>query len=159
MATYLLKNEEDITDNHLFYIENESHSLFSMSEIDIQNYMDREIDNPELIKFLDEENITSILDSEPEPDQDDLILNSIQKNRIKNLIRKIKFKKLKNKIKKIICKAIQGIDGLEPKEIIGSILVALIPAFGAGIPAILLPFIIGFVALILKYGIEYVCPV
>lgn len=158
MGTYLIKIQKDITDNHLFYIENEAKSLISLSEFDIQNYMDREINNPELIEFIEDDNIALTLDSEPDPDEDELVLTTLEKNFIVNAIRRIRFKKLKNRIRKIICKAIRDIKDLDPKEIIGAILIALIPAFGAGIPAILLPFIVGFVALILKYGVDYVCP-
>ncbi|MGY6520143.1 MAG: hypothetical protein ACXIUD_00320 [Mongoliitalea sp.] len=159
MINYLIESENDINDNVLFYIEDQARLLLNLNEFDIQNYMDSELFNPEVLEFLEDESIAKSLENEPEIDNADLILNNFEKNFFLNIGKKIRFKKLKNKIRKIICKAIKEIKDLDAKEIIGAILLALIPAFGSGIPALLFPFIIGFIALILKYGVDYVCPI
>ena len=50
-------------------------------------------------------------------------------------------------------------EGVDIKDVVKTVLVALIPVFATGVPAALLPLIIGFVAYLMKYGVEKVCPV
>ena len=61
MSQILFKNEADISSDWLFYIENEAKALAQREDFAIQNYVDREIFNPEVQKFLDSDAMEALL--------------------------------------------------------------------------------------------------
>jgi len=159
MTQILFKDETDISGTWLFYIENEARSLIQNAENDINNFMDREILNPELQDFLDDIQSQSWL-SEEEHDSN-LNLNYMEGLVAKNLPNRFipKFKRVKSKVRKIFCRVVRDIEGVEVKDIIKSTITAIIASTGFGIPAVLIPIIIGLIALLLKYGVDAVCPI
>jgi hypothetical protein len=160
MDEILFKTEDDITDEWLIYIENEARSLAQREDFNIDNYLDREIFNPNVMSFLsDNSEIENIIDLKSDSP---LSLNLEEQIKISsiNLPIRLNFRKLRRKVKKVVCEVLTNIDdlsGKSMKEIIQIVLTALIPVIIGGIPAILLPFIIGLIAKIMKRGIDAVC--
>lgn len=159
MAEILFKNDVDVNEDWLFYIENEAKSLAQRDEFAIQNYMDREIYNPDTKKYLSEDEVAQLLN---EINGNEVLhLNLVEGVKAKSLPDWLRprFRKLKRKVKEIFCNVVNGIGELDTKDIIKAVLLALIPAFATGIPAAVLPIIIGLIAYLIKYGIERTCPV
>lgn len=172
MADIIFKTKDDVTDNWVQYIENESRSLAQRDEFAIQNYADREILNPAVQSYLETYND----DTEEEvytksagniavmaAEFSDLDLNYTQAAQAIVLPEwlRFRFRKIKKKVQKAFCVVTGELinDGkLDVKDIIKAVLIALIPAFAAGLPAAILPIIIGLVAYLLKYGYARTCP-
>ena len=175
MADIIFKTPTDITENWLQYIENESRSLAQRDEFAIQNYADREILNPAVQSYLET----------TDDDGDDIggeafaksagnvammttelagfQLNYAQEAQWLALPEwlRFRFRRFKKKVQKIFCAVVgELIDGgeLDVKGIIKAVLLALIPAFASGLPAAVLPIVIGLVAYLLKYGYTKTCP-
>lgn len=162
MAAILFKNENEISNDWLFYIENEAHSLAQGDEFSIQNFMERELFNPEIAEILDSEEIDFIIGEDNgfkyfEP----MHLNFTETTRSVGIgeKRKRRFRRLLDKVRGVFCETVNGVEGVDMKDVIKAVLLALIPLFASGIPAALLPLIIGFVAYLMKYGVEKVCPI
>lgn len=158
MTQILFPKESDVTTNWLFYIENEAKSLSQRDDFAIKNYLDREILNPEMERYLSSDDLPADLDDVN--DGDTLSLNLTEGLMLKSFpdwLRR-RFKKLKSKVKKIFCNVVLGIGELDTKAIISAVLIALIPAFATGLPAAVLPIVIGLFAYLLKFGIEITCP-
>jgi hypothetical protein len=161
MAQILFKNQTEVSNNWLFYIENEAKSLAQLDEIVIQNYIDSEIFNPELQSYLSSDSVATMLEDTKETESLHLnVVEGINANILPDWLQQ-RFKKLKTKVKQIFCKVVRGIQlsNSDTKEIIKSVILDLIPAFAGGLPAAVLPIVIGLVAYLMKYGIEKVCPV
>jgi hypothetical protein len=162
MSDFLLKNEMEITDKLLFYIESEAKSLSERDGTAIYNYIDREIFSPFMEEYLQTENAVLDLNDELE-EMNSLQLNYIQSIKEKSILPewlRFRFRRLKRKVKRVFCLVVRGIEGdLDWKNIIKMVLLALIPAFASGIPAIVLPIIIGLLAYLIKYGLDKTCPV
>ncbi|MCR9131850.1 MAG: hypothetical protein NXI08_04730 [bacterium] len=160
MDEILFKTEDDITDEWLTYIENEARSLAQREDFNIDNYLDREIFNPTVKTFLtDNSEIENIIDLKSDSPLSLNLEEQIKLSSI-NLPIRLNFRKLRRKVKKVVCDVLTNIDdlsGKSMKEIIQMVLTALIPVIIGGIPAILLPFIIGLIAKIMKRGIDAVC--
>ena len=160
MDEILFKTEDDITDEWLTYIENEARSLAQREDFNIDNYLDREIFNPTVKTFLtDNSEIENIIDLKSDSPLSLNLEEQIKLSSI-NLPIRLNFRKLRRKVKKVVCDVLTNIDdlsGKSMKEIIQMVLTALIPVTIGGIPAILLPFIIGLIAKIMKRGINAVC--
>ncbi|MEQ9265137.1 MAG: hypothetical protein RLN81_07955 [Balneolaceae bacterium] len=166
MSEILFKSEEDITDDWIFYIENEAKSLAEREKFNIENYIDRNLFNPDIQHLISSKNFDKTLEkSDLETDfmfQETnfafkLSEQSIQKDLSESL--KLNFQKLRSKVKKIFCNVVRGMENLDGKEIIKAVLIALIPAFASGIPALVLPILIGLIAYLFKYGIDKTCPI
>ncbi|MFN4000214.1 hypothetical protein [Algoriphagus sp.] len=159
MTKILFSSEIDVNNNWLFYIENEAKSLAQRDDFAIINYFDREIFNPEMEEYLSSNDLPHGLDEFE--DGEVLSLNLIEGMKL-NLIPewlKTRFRKLKAMLKKIFCQVVHGIGEFDTKAIISAVLIAIIPAFATGLPAAVLPIVIGLVAYLLKFGIEKTCPV
>lgn len=158
MKQFLFENEKDISSEWLTYIENEANSLAKDSAFEIENYLDREVLNPEMEAFLNEEKVGEwIADAD---DEGILALDYRAALTVKNRSRKNskKFKKLKSKIRKIFCKIVRETEGIEIKDIISATIALILTGIGVGISPIILPIIISLVALLLKSGVDAVCP-
>lgn len=159
MAQILFQNQDDVSNDWLFYIENEAKSLAQRDDFAIQNYIDREIYNPETQKYLATDNVAALLSATNESEALHLnLIEGMKANFLPDWIRP-RYRKLKTKVKQIFCNIVHGIGELDTKEIIKAVLLALIPAFATGLPAAVLPIVIGLIAYLLKYGIERTCPV
>lgn len=157
MSEILFKTHPEITDDWLFYIESEANALSQRDAFSINNYIDREAFNPEMKKFLSSDEAQKLLENESEGDK--LSLNLFQ-NRSFNLLPEnlgMRFRKFKAFVKKIFCKVVSGITDVNPKEIIKGVILALIPFFSTGLPAIVLPLVVGLCASLIKYGYEATC--
>jgi hypothetical protein len=113
--------------------------------------------NPEVQQFLSEEFTESEEGTLPE-------MFNLNFNESKAIAAKAflfgRWKRLKEKIRKIFCQVTGGLgDGdISWKDIISGVLLALIPAFASGIPALVLPIVIALVASLMKFGYSKVCP-
>lgn len=158
MEQILFQNQNDISNDWLFYIENEAKSLSQRDDFAIQNYIDREIYNPETQNYLRADNVGTFLNAVNETESLHLnLIEGMKANFLPDWLRP-RFRKLKTKVKQIFCNVVHGIGELDTKEIIRAVLLALIPVFAAGLPAAVLPIVIGLIAYLLKYGIERTCP-
>jgi hypothetical protein len=158
MAQILFQNQNDVSNDWLFYIENEAKSLAQRDDFAIQNYIDREMYNPETQSYLASENVATLLNATSETESLHLnLVEGMKANLLPDWLRP-RFRKLKTKVKQIFCNVVHGIGELDTKEIIKAVLLALIPAFAAGFPAAVLPIVIGLIAYLIKYGIERTCP-
>lgn len=158
MDKILFKNQNDVSNDWLFYIENEAKSLAQRDDFAINNYIDREIYNPETQNYLSSDSAIAFINSTIEEESLHLNLIEGQKaNFLPDWIRP-RFRKLKRKIKEIFCRIVNDIGELYTKGIIKAVLLALIPAFATGFPAAVLPIIVGLIAYLIKFGIERTCP-
>lgn len=161
MSEFLITNESDIDDSLLFYIENEAHALSSRDEMAIDNYADRELFNPSMRNYLSSEQAINLLSAEDDR-MERLSLNFVQEIRETAMLPdwlRFRFRRLKRKIKQIFCRIVREISGeFDWKTIIKAVLIALIPIFGGGIPAIAAPIIVWLLARLFKYGIDQTCP-
>jgi hypothetical protein len=159
MAQILFKNETDISSDWLFYIENEAKALAQRDDFAIQNYMDREIFNPEVQKFLSSETMAALLYDITAGKPLQLGLAEERKAKFLPDWLRPRFRKLKKKIKHTFCDVMQNaVKESDTKDLIKTTILALIPAFGSGFPAAVLPILIGLVAYLLKYGLKRTCP-
>jgi hypothetical protein len=158
MTQILFSTQNDVSNDWLFYIENEAKSLAQRDEFAITNYIDRELFNPEVKTFLASNEGQAFVNSVNEGEG--LTLNLIEEMYSKSIIDWLRprFRKLKVKIRQIFCNVVAGIGEIDVKSIISAVLLALIPAFATGLPAAVLPIIIGLIAYLIKYGIEKTCP-
>lgn len=157
----LFKNEGQVTDQWLEYLEQEATSLAETSntELEIENFMDRQALNPQMEAFLsDDDSIADLLVGVSDEGLEPITLNAVTMNNFSAKPSFLRFRKLKRKIRKIFCSITGELDGIDWKDIIKQVLVALLPAFAGGIPAITLPIVIGLVAILMKKGYTAVCP-
>lgn len=158
MSQILFQQEADINIDWLFYIENEAASLAQRDEAAIRNYQDREMFNPEMQSYLASASVASLLGGTRADEP--LELNSKEKARARFLPDWLKprFRKLKAKVKDVFCDAVRRAGETDTKSVIKAGLLALIPAFASGLPAAVLPIVIGLAAFLLRYGIDRACP-
>lgn len=153
----LFKNRKELSEEWLVYLENEARSLSENgSVLDIENYIDREALNPQVSSFLESiqtDDTTSTSEELSEP----LILSAMEMVKASSSHVFPRFRRLKRKIRKIFCEVTKDIDA-DWKSIIKAVLIALIPAFAGGLPALVVPIVIGLVALMMKRGYSAVCP-
>lgn len=167
MAKILFNTEEAVSKDWLTYIENEARALSQTDEFTINGYADRELLNPEVQAYLQSEFATD--DNEQEDGfakavaASDFALSFDQNKALASKAALFGFwRKLKEKVRKVFCLAIGGVineDELDWKETIKLVLVALLPVFAGGIPAIVLPIVIALIASLMKFGYGKVCPV
>lgn len=158
MEQIIFKNQDDITNDWVFYIENEAKSLSFMDDFTIQNYIDREIYNPETQGYLASEQVATMLNSVT--DSEIMHLNFVEQGRLGFLPDWLRprFRRLKRRVKQVFCDVVRGIEAIDIKDVIKAVLLALIPAFAAGVPAAVLPIVIGLIAYLMRNGVEKTCP-
>lgn len=160
MTQFLFQKENDVTRDWLFYIENEARSLAQRDEFAINNYLDREIFNPEMKKFLTTEFIIEMLDKIPYDEYEPLFLNlneGYETHQIDEYL-KPRFLKLKKYARQIFQETIAEYENLPFNEIIRKVIYAFIPVFPNGFPTAVLPMIITFSAFAIKYGVQMSYP-
>jgi hypothetical protein len=171
MAQILFAAEAAVTTDWLTYVENEAQALSQSDEFAIDNYSDRELLNPEVQDFLENEF--------PFDDQEDSAFTkavnfhsvslsefALSFDQNKAIAGKAflfgRWRRLKEAIRKVFCEVTLPIIGNPDfgwKDIIKAVLIGLIPVFASGLPALVLPIIIAFIASLMKYGYGKVCPV
>ncbi|MBN8837410.1 MAG: hypothetical protein J0I09_09135 [Sphingobacteriia bacterium] len=161
MTPTIINEENQITDDLLEYINNEAHKLSSKEQFEIDNYLDSEVLNPEIQGYLRD----TYQGSSASYQMATLSL-SFHENRLllaNDAAMGGWFGNLKETVRKIFCKIISAIDitgTIDWKQIIKAVLIGLIPVLGGGIyVTIITPFLIAFIAKLLKYGLDAVCPV
>ncbi len=156
----IFKSEVEVTDNWVNFLALEAAALSENSDEYIDRYMNRQLDNPQLKEYLDEESTDTILSAFDDEENEPLNLNLTETLLFtpKFRIRLPKFRRLKRAIRKVFCEVITAhVDG-DIKDIIKSVLIGLIPVLGGGgIAPILLPIIIGYIAKLVKKGSDAVC--
>lgn len=162
MKNLLFEVESDITDDLVFYIGNKANILSQSDDFVIENFIDSEIFNPTILEFLETDQFLSFVGDLKGFESgllSKLSINFNQEIQLKYLGREkeISFKKLKAKIRKLFCELIDQIENVSLSDIIKGILLAILPLFATGLPAIFVPLIIGFIALLLKRGYSRVC--
>lgn len=170
MAQILFKSEENLTNDWLIYIEQEAHALSQGDEFTIENYADRELLNPEVQEYL-LETYRSERNAQEDPEfpkavnfheKATLALSFDQGRVVAGKAALFGFwNRTKQTVRKIFCEVtatLVGDENIDWKDTIRLILIALIPAFASGIPAIILPIVIALLAALMKYGYGKVCP-
>jgi len=162
METTFFKQETDVSDEWVSYIYDEALKESQNNDSEIEKYTDREIDTEQMIAFLSGPAFDEYEDLE---DDDKALLLTYDENtslfKTPGFLR-FRFNKLKKKVRKVFCEvtgALQEDEDISVKDIIKSVLIALIPAFAAGFPALIFPILIGIVAMFLKKGYNKVCSV
>jgi hypothetical protein len=170
MANVLFRNETEISDQWVNYIASEVEKVADFKDLEIENYADQEIMNPEMQEYLegftDNEKLSI---EELEGRGEFLNLSSSQATMFNAAsvagIFGLRFRKLKRTIRKVFCEVIAPMidnDGqINIKDIIKAVLVGLIPVLAGtgGVAAVLLPVIVAIVAKFVKRGVDAVCPV
>ncbi|QIX61649.1 hypothetical protein HER32_10850 [Hymenobacter sp. BT18] len=156
-----ITSTQEVSDELAFYIQNEALSLAQRDTFSIENFIDREAFNPDVQAYLNSPEAAQLfgdgMDNSP------LSLTFAQEKAFlapnwPNWLR-FRFKKFKKLIKRVFCEVVTSIEDAEIKDVIKAVLVGLIPAFGAGgLPGIAIGILIGFVALLIKAGIQAACP-
>ncbi|MGE5382966.1 MAG: hypothetical protein ACM3PX_06030 [Omnitrophica WOR_2 bacterium] len=160
MTQILFQKETDVTNDWLFYIENEAKSLAQRTEFSINNYLDREIFNPEMKNFLKTEFIIEMIEKNPEQEFEPLFLNLAEEYEV-HLIEdyiKPRFLQLKKIVKQIFQETVADLEEKPLKEIMKRVIYSFIPVFPKGFPTALLPFIISNTAFMIKYGVRMTYP-
>jgi hypothetical protein len=154
------RNQTDVTANWVSYVAQEARSLSALDDTQINSYADRQINNPEVQAYLKSQQGDAELLKAGKAQSGHLALGADAEGLslhwpdwLKNL-----FGGLKAKIKKIFCATVKGIQAGKLEDIIKAVLLALIPAFASGLPAVVLPIVISLTALLLKNGYAKVCP-
>lgn len=146
-------NEADFTAEWLTEVDKDAQSIYSLDEKAIEEKIEEGFNNPEFVKMLN-----GLDDRFFEDGIDEQKSYEINKTARRPRTNKEKFK---DRIRKVFCKVVGKLDldkaGI--KGVIQSTLLALIPAFAGGIPAIALPVIIAIIVHFMKKGIKNVCPV
>ena len=156
-STLYFNAETDVTDQWMDYLVQEAQELSEKSELEIRHYADKEILNPQVKEFLEQDDETGFLPLEV--DEEDLTISFKSAEALRPMGIMGKFRRTKLKIRKIFCKVVKDLEDLDFKGIIKAVILAAIPAFATGLPAAILPIIIALVALFIKYGFDRVCPV
>ncbi|MBO6524092.1 MAG: hypothetical protein JJ971_09710 [Balneolaceae bacterium] len=155
----LFNSEDQITEEWINYLALEGAALAENSEEYIDRYMNRELENPLFIDFLESEKSAKFL-ANFEEETGELNFSFAETLLItpRFRIRLPKLRKLKSAIKKVFCDVVKvQVDG-GIKDIIKAVLLGLIPVLGGGgIAPVLLPFIIAYIAKLLKNGADAVC--
>lgn len=162
MSKALFKHADDITDHWLDYLHSEATSLSQREEFAIDNYADRELINPEMSSYLDGQHDLENADASSLAGKFHLNFHQSMMAHIHVLDKlKSRFSGLKDKVHKAFCKVVSAISSekFDWKTVIKAVLVALIPVFAGGIPALVVPLIIALIAKLIKLGLEKVCPV
>ncbi len=155
----LFNSEDQITEEWINYLALEAAALAENSDEYIDRYMNRELENPLFIDFLDHEESEKILINFKEEEIENLNFSLAETLLINHRfrVRLPKFRKLKRAIKKVFCDVVKvQVDG-GIKDIIKAVLLGLIPVLGGGIAPVLLPFVVGYIAKLLKNGADAVC--
>ncbi len=160
MTQYLFQKEVDVTNDWLFYIENEARSLAQRDEFAINNYLDREIFNPEMKKFLSYDYVIDFLEKYPEKDFEPLYLNLYEgyETHVIDEYLRPRFSQFKKITRQIFQETIYNLEDKPIREIIKKVIYAYIPYFPQGFPSAFLPFIISYSAFMIKYGIKMAYP-
>lgn len=156
MVQTLFTAEPAISDDWLTYLENEAAALSQWDEFSIKNYVDRELLNPEVQEFLE----NTFAESTEENSAEGLALSFQESILLSGKAFLFgKWKSLKKKVQKIFCSIVGAIEKeVKWKDILKSLLVALLPVFSGGIPAIVLPIVVALIAALMKFGYGHVCP-
>jgi hypothetical protein len=162
MTQIAFTTAQSISDQKLDYLASQVLSLSRQDEFSINNYIDSELTNPDVHEYLQ----THADDLKTElQDNNNFSLTfheeMLVRSGIGDFLKKL-FGGLKRKVTKIFCQVVgdmQKDTSIDVKGIIKAVLLALIPAFATGIPAAVLPIVIGLAALLLKYGYSKVCPI
>lgn len=156
------KTESDVTSQWIDYYAAQAQTLAQQDEHAIRGFIDREILNPEMQELLKASpKMMALADDDPDME---LVLDTggvTAKSAIGDWLRRT-FGGMKKKVRKVFCDVVGELnkDGnINLKEIIRTVLLSLIPAFATGVPAAVLPLVIGLAALLLKYGYQHVCRV
>lgn len=158
---FAFQTESDITGQWVDYYAAQAQTLAQQDERSIRGYIDREILNPDMQELLKEAAPKMMTLADDDPDME-LVLDTAgitAKSAIGDWLRRT-FGSMKKKVRRIFCDVVGELnkDGnINLKDIIKTVLLALIPAFTTGIPAAVLPVVVGLAALLLKYGYEHVC--
>lgn len=151
-----ISNEAD-ANQLISQLTTENPGLFqNSSESEIEKFLQFEMSNAQSIDFLSGDQLSFL----EEKMDDSMELNSATMELV--LTRPLilpNYKKLKRKTRKVFCEIINELEGLDAEGIVGGILLALIPAFGAGIPLLIAPIVVGIILWLLKKGYNRVCPV
>lgn len=157
MYTTTLQKKEQISPARLDYYTNEALMLSTKEKFAIQNYMDSEIMNPEVLDYirLMEKGTTLLADF---GDEEPLALNFHESITANSLFpdKFSGFKRLKKKIKQIFGKVVRlqmetGNIGIKP--LMSYSISAMHSALGSNYQVVM-PLLIGLIALFIKYGID-----
>ncbi len=161
----MIFKEEEVTDNLVNYIVLEARALYSKDLYSVQNYVDRQVNHPEMVAYLQSDKMIAYLKNVQTKTLVDKPLSLGFEARV-NLVSdslETGFQSLKDKIRQVFCAVTKDLDlgSTTVETIVKLVLVALIPILGAtgGLAAIVLPIIIGLVYQLLKYGYDQVCPI
>lgn len=174
-----IQSKEHITEQQLIYLASLAETIAVQDDFSIKNFADSLITSPDVQNILQSKDSTKFLDYEPpinvafdifNPSGSSIemmALSTFQENvvyldfwpKIRTL-----FGNLRRKVKRIFCKVVLMLnsdDELDLKAIIKQVLIALIPALAAssGLMPVALPIVISLAAMLLKYGVNKVCPV
>lgn len=168
MAQLLFQTAEGIDKDLLSYIENKAQVFRQFDKYTNENILDIEALNPAVQDYL--ENVFAKEESDIHAEGfapqaisvSEFALSFEQGKALEGKIVLLGWwKRFKEKIRRIFCTvvgSIGGEDGFDWKTIISAVLVALIPAFASGVPAIALPVVVALVASLMKYGYDSICP-
>lgn len=155
-----LLTENDIDRFINIVADEESNLLENLNEKDIQAYLEAHLSDSGKMEFLSGNQAAAMLASAGKEIDDSLELPTVVASAMSVKGRALfNYKKLKRTVRKVFCDIIASLEGLDTKGIIKAILLALVPALGAGIPALLAPIIVGIILWFLAKGYESVCPV
>lgn len=164
MSQQLFKDQQQPTEAELFYIMQEAESLSAREDHSIDNYADREINNPDLDEYIKDDAYVSSEGNDPLGADLEINLNqevSFMKYRDADVRLRRRFRKIKEKIKSAFCSVAQflvGSDSFDWKELIKNGILAATAALGFVFPVAFLPLAIAILAKLLKRGVNALCP-
>jgi hypothetical protein len=146
-------------DSWVDYVTNQSQVLSYLSDFQLDSIIDNEILNPNVQTILSDSKLSGLANEKEETVELSLHTKSVVDVNVLRLWPNLK--KLKRLVRKVFCQVMGPIadDKFDLKTVIKSVLLALVPFFAGGVPALLLPVIIPIIVRLFKQGVNKVCPV
>ncbi len=167
MAVLAFKNEAELDQEKLDYYLQEAEVLAARDESAIRNYVDREINNPDLIEVLESDDSASLDDNEGIHEELNLnfeqgkrLISRRQRRRLARLKSENRFKSFRKKVRAFVCKIVSETKETVPidwKDVIKTLLLAGATALGIAFPVVAIPIAIGMIAIILRRGFNALC--
>ena len=178
MLIPVIQTEDDVTDEQVAYLAGLADNLSHQGDFEINNYADSIVTSPDVQQALQMQTTMDIItEGMPKnaaadfyyPSGDNsvvLALSDFQQDFfLHGLNEKLKllFSGFRRRVKRIFCSvatALGSDNDLDLKDIIKKVVVALIPVLAAttGLMAIALPIVVSLAAMLIKYGVNKVCP-
>lgn len=154
---FLYSTESEISDQLLAYIEEKADVLSKAAIQEIERYIDSESMNPLMHAYLVTEDSNRILEDVQGEVHESMTKAFVAPETISSFAFVPQFKKLKRKVRITFCHCVENLVNLKRKQLILNVLTSLLSVFKMGVPLVVLPLLVGMIAVFMKKGDDYLC--